>query len=198
MAALFDAGGLEYADGPSWVSLPEQAENNPASFYCSRISASRPWILSVTGLDGSLAPESYSAWLHLYFTPAEIGNPAATGPLADFDSDGISNLLEFALNLDPSFNERANMVANTGLRGLPLVGVEADHLTLEFVRRTSGSGSGLSYSPQFSSGLDDWQAVGSETVVAINSRWERVKVVDPMTTGSSTTRFARVKVGVAD
>ncbi len=32
--------------------------------------------------------------------------PAITGPLDDFDGDGISNLLEFALNLDPTFNEQ--------------------------------------------------------------------------------------------
>jgi hypothetical protein len=199
MAALFDAGGLEYLNGPDdWVSLPEQAENISSSFYCSRISASLPWILSVTGQDGSLAPESYSAWQRLYFTPAEIGNPATTGPLADFDGDGIGNLLEFALNLDPSFNELATMLPNTGLRGLPLVAVESDHLTLEFVRRTSASGSGLTYTPQFSSDLDDWQVLGSETVVAINPRWERVKIVDPITTGSASKRFARVKVGLAD
>ncbi len=202
MAALFDAGGLEYSNGAGWVSLPEQAGNIPSSFYCSRVSASLPWILSVTGQDGSLAPESYSAWQRLYFTPTEIENPATSGPLADFDGDGIGNLLEFALNLDPTFNERTTMLPNTGLRGLPLVGVEtisgADHLTVEFVRRTGGSGSGLIYTPQFSSDLDAWQEDGSETVVAINPRWERVKIVDSMTTGGAMKRFARAKVGLAD
>ena len=198
MAALFDAAGLEYANGPSWVSLPEQAENIPSSFYCSRISASLPWILSVTGHDGSLALESYSAWQRLYFTPAEIGNPATTGPLADFDGDGIGNQLEFALNLDPSFNQRVTLLPNTGLRGLPLIGVETDHLTLEFVRRTSASGAGLSYTPQFSSDLINWQNLGSETVVPINPRWERVKIVDPMTTNSATKRFARVRCELAE
>lgn len=199
-AALYDKGGLEeYSEPPpTWTSVAEQPANIPTKFYCSRISASLPWILSVTGQDGSLAPESYTAWQRLYFTPAEIGTPATTGPLADFDGDGIGNLLEFALNLDPFFNESVTMLPNTGLRGLPWIGVETDHVTLEFVRRTSGSGSGLTYTPQFSSGLDDWEDVGTETVVAINPRWERVKIVDPVTTGSAAKRFARVKVGLAD
>ena len=201
-AALFDSGGLEYADGPNWVSVPEQVENLPSSFYCSRISTSLPWILAVTGQGSSLAPESYSAWQRLYFTPGEIGTPATTGPLADFDGDGISNLLEFAFNLDPSFNERATMLSNTGLRGLPLVAVltssGADHLTIEFVRRTGASGAGLTYSPRFSSDLQDWQGVGLELVVAINSRWERVKVVDPVATTAATKRFARVTVELAN
>ncbi|MES2921884.1 MAG: hypothetical protein V4819_10065 [Verrucomicrobiota bacterium] len=204
-AALFDMGGLEYLNDPEldeWVSLPEQTENIPSCFYCSRISASLPWILSITGQDGSLPSESHSAWQRLYFTPTEIGNPATTGPLADFDGDGIGNLLEFAFNLDPSFNERVTLLSNTGLRGLPLVSVETisgpDHLTIEFVRRTSTSGAGLTYTPQFSSDLNDWQAVGMETVVAINPRWERVKIVDSIATGSVTKRFARVKVALAD
>ena len=201
-AALFDAAGLEYADGASWVSLPEQVENLPSSYYCSRISASLPWILSVTGQDGSLAPESFSAWQRLYFSPPEIGNPATTGALADYDGDGIGNLLEFALNLDPSFNERVTLLPNTGLRGLPFVAVEtisgADHLTIEFVRRTSGSGVGLTYTPQFSSDLGDWQNLGSETVVSINPRWERVKIVDPMTTTAEAKRFARVRLELAE
>jgi hypothetical protein len=201
-AALFDAGGLEYVDGEKWVSLPEQGEKLPSSFYCSRISASLPWILSVTGHDGALAPESIDAWQRLYFTPAEIGDPATTGPLADFDHDGIGNLLEFALNLDPSFNERASMVPNHGLRGLPVVAVEAisggDHLTIEFVRRTSASGAGLTYTPQFSSGLGDWESVGTEAAVAINPRWERVKVTDPMATTATTRRFARLGVTLSD
>ena len=201
-AALFDKGGLEYADGPNWVSVPEEIDNIPSKFYSARISASLPWILSVTGHDGSLAPESYSAWQRLYFTPAEIGNPAICGPLVDFDGDGIVNLLEFALNLDPSFNERVTLFPNTGLRGLPFVAVETlsevDHLTLEYVRRTGGSGAGLTYTPQFSSDLSDWQAVGSETVVAINPRWEREKIVDPMTTNSTNKRFARVRCELAE
>lgn len=202
MAALFDAGGLEYANGPNWVGVPDGVENVPSSFYCSRIAASLAWILSVTGQGGALAPESFSAWQRLYFTPTEIVNPATTGPLADFDNDGIGNLLEFALNLDPSFNGQVTMLPDTGLRGLPRIGVEtisaADHLTIEFVRRTGASGSGLIYTPQFSADLSDWQAVGMETVVAINPRWERVKVVDPTTTGSASKRFARVKVELAE
>ena len=196
-AAIFDKGGLEEED-PGWVIVEDTEANKPSALGCSRISASLPWILSVTGHDGSLALENYSAWQRLYFTPAEIGNPATTGPLADFDGDGIGNLLEFALNLDPSFNERVTLLPNTGLRGLPLIGVEADHLTLEFVRRTSGSGAGLTYTPQFSSDLIDWQNLGSETVVSINPRWERVKIVDPMTTNSANKRFVRVRCELAE
>ena len=150
----------------------------------------------------SLAPENHAAWQKLYFSPAEIATPAATGALADFDHDGIGNLLEFALNLDPIFSERVAMQAATGLRGLPLVRVEniagSDRLTIEFVRRTVASGANLTYTPEFSSDLIDWDEDGTETVVPINPRWERVKFVDLLTIGDAPHRSARLRVRLAD
>ena len=200
--SFYDLGGLYLYNGSAWILIPENASNIPSSFYSSRISASLPWITGIAPEVNSLAPESYSAWQRFYFTPTQIATPQTSGALGDFDNDGFSNLLEFAFNLDPSFNERATMIAATGLRGLPLVLREtlsgADHVTIEFVRRTVGSGAGLSYLPQFSSDLNTWEAVGTVSVTAINSRWERVKVVDPLTTGDTPKRFARVKVNLAE
>ena len=199
-AALFDIGGLQ-VENSGWMLVPDADEDVPSGFLSSRISSSLAWIRSVTGEDGSLPEESYSAWQRLYFTPPQVATPATTGPLADYDSDNVGNLLEFALNLDPTFNERAIMVANTGVRGLPLVRVEtifgADHLTIEFVRRTAASGSGLTYEARFSSELANWDAVGTENV-AINPRWERVKIVDSLTTSATTRRFARLDVTLTE
>jgi hypothetical protein len=203
-AALFDKGGLEEtSDDPSgWTSVPETLVNNPSRFYSSRISVSLPWILGVTDEDGSLPPESYSAWQRLYFTPGQISTPEISGPQGDLDHDGVENLLEFALNLDPIFSEPAGMIPNTGLRGLPVVRTEAilgvDRVTIEFVRRTVASASGLTYTPQFSSDLEDWAAAGTESVEAINPRWERVKVVDLLVTSGMEKRFARLRVTLAE
>ncbi len=128
--------------------------------------------------------------------------PAVSGPLDDLDGDGISNLLEYALNLNPLVNEQVVMIPGTGLHGLPVVRLEtisgSDRLTIEFVRRTSGSGAGLTYTPQFSSNLTDWLALGTETVTTIDSQWERVKVVDVMTTGDAPKRYARLSVTLAE
>jgi hypothetical protein len=197
-ATLFDAAGLEYLDGTNWIIIPEQLVNIPSRFYSSRISASLPAILAIAPEIVSLASENFTGWQRLYFSPAEIAIPATTGPLEDADHDGICNLLEFALNLDPTFSERTTMTAATGVRGLPLARLEtvssADHLTLEFVRRTSTSGAAVTTVAEFSSDLMTWFATGTETVTAINSRWERVKTVDALTTQNSVRRFARVKV----
>lgn len=127
--------------------------------------------------------------------------PATAGPLDDFDGDGINNLLEFALNLDPAVNARVTMQPDTGVRGLPAIRLEnsagGDRLTIEFVRRTSASGSGLTYLPEFSPDLTDWQAGGTESVTAIDSQWDRVKTTDSLTTSAAPRRFARLRVTVA-
>lgn len=201
-AALFDAGGLEYEDPPGWTAIGEDAENIPSSFYSSRLSASSGWILGIAPAAGSLAGESFNAWRRLYFSPAQIAAAAVSGPLADPDADGIGNLLEFALNLDPVFSEPAIMTAGSGLRGLPVVRLEQiagnRRLTMEFIRRSAASGSGLTYTPEFSSDLADWQAVGDETVEPLNPRWDRVKIVDALTTAGSGSRFARLRVSLAE
>jgi len=200
-ATLYDMGGLEVQD-PGWTLIPDEAANNPSGFYSSRISASLAWITGIAPEAAALAPESYSAWQRLYFTPAQIATPASSGPTSDFDGDGISNLLEFALNLDPTYNERVSMQPATGLRGMPTGYVEttygAARLTLEFVRRTSGSGSGLTYTPQFSTDMIHWQSGGTQTVTPINPRWERVKVADFLSTQQAPKRFARLSVVLAE
>ena len=201
-AALYDVGGLEYQNGASWIRVSEQAQDVASSFYSSRISASLAWIAATIYPETNTLPaESYSAWQRLYFTPAQIAATASTGALADFDGDGICNLLEFALNLDPTFNGQAAMQPDTGLSGLPAARLEniagSGRLTLEFVRRTSTSGSGLTYTPEFSSDLTAWQSVGTETVTAINPRWERVKIADTLTTQDTPRRFARLRVTLA-
>ena len=149
----------------------------------------------------TLPPEDFAAWQTAYFTPAQIADPTVSGPKADPDGDGVPNLLEFAFNLDPTFPEPVVMTAGTGLRGLPLVQLtqvaDSDRrVTVEFVRRTAGSGSGLTYAVQFSSGLTGaWQTGGTESVTPINERWERVVATDTVSVGGSVpARFARVLV----
>ncbi len=200
-AALFDAGGLYYYDGGSGTLIPDGVPDVPSSYYCSDIYSALSDINTTTGGTAILGQEDYPAWQTLYFTPGEIAAPATTGPLADFDSDGVANLLEFALHLDPTFNEQAIMEPATGIRGLPLVHVEnvggSDKVTVEFVRRTVASGSGLTCVARFSSDLETWDAGDTETVTPINPRWERVKAADVLTTGDSLFRFGRVEVVMA-
>ena len=195
-ATLYDAGGLEYQDGPGWTFLPDQVENFPTSFYCAKISTSIAWIQSITGHDGSLSAETYSTWQKLYFTPTHILDSSHSGPVADPDGDGITNLLEYACNLDPAFNERITMSPNGGSRGLPLTQTETTggntYLVVEYLRRTTGGG--VTCIVEFSNNLHTWGAAGIETAAPINSRWEKVTVVDDVNLNTTGHRSVRLRI----
>ena len=200
-AFIFDARGYYADNGDSTFTLITGAANVPTSFYSTQVSARLAWIESVVGATDTLPLETLAAWQTAYFTPDQIADSAVSGVNADPDGDGVSNLLEFAFNLDPTFPEPPVMTAGTGLRGLPLIRLEkfapSDlRMTVEFVRRTAGSGSELTYTAQFTSDLNAaWQTGGTESVTAINERWERVKVTDSVAVdGTVPARFARVLV----
>ena len=205
VAAVFDARGYYEENDDGSFTLITGGENVPTAFYCTQVSARLAWIQSVTGSDPTVLPsESFSDWQTLYFTPDQLADATVSGPGADPDGDGIPNLLEFAFNLDPTCPQPVLMTAGTGLCGLPLIqlspaGASGQSLTVEFVRRTAASGSGVTYAVQFTPGLDpatvDWEAGGTESVTPINARWERVLVTDTVTVGAgASARFARVAV----
>lgn len=195
--AIFDLGGFEY-NAPPWTLIPDQVQDIPSSFYCSRISSSLPWIISTAPGSNSIPQENYEAWQKLYFSPTQISNPALSGRSADFDGDGIPNLLEFALHLDPIFSENIAITPGTGVRGLPHGSVVDDNgtprLALEFIRRSTTSGAGLTYVVEFSQDLTTWSSGGALSSQTINSRWERVIVLDPIPASSSSHRYARLRV----
>lgn len=49
----------------------------------------------------SALPTAFPEWQAQMFTPAELADPAVSGPNADPEGDGRRNLLEYALGLDP-------------------------------------------------------------------------------------------------
>lgn len=65
---------------------------------------------SVTGNANLAVVPSFGYWQSTYFTAAQLDEPAVSGDTADPEGDGISNLMKYALNLDPWTN---------GFGGLP-------------------------------------------------------------------------------
>ncbi len=129
---------------------------------------------SMTVID--LAPPTtspYVAWQGSHFTAAELATPGISGDLADPDGDGIVNLMEYALNLDP----RASAVA-----GLPVVSTTkqngATFLTLTYTKVKAATD--LTYIAEVSPDLVNWNSGSSYTV--------DVSTVDGSTTQQVTTR----------
>jgi hypothetical protein len=51
--------------------------------------------------DSVIVGPPYPTWKSAFFSPAQLADPAASGDHADFDNDGIDNLLEFVLGGNP-------------------------------------------------------------------------------------------------
>ena len=131
--------------------------------------------MTVIDLPGSTSTTAtpYSTWQTSHFTAAELTNPNVSGDNSDPDGDGIVNLLEYALNLDPRTASRA---------GLPTASTttisNATYLTLTYTRVKSASD--LTYAVEVSTDLLTWHSGATYTA--------DVTTTDQSTTQQVTTR----------
>lgn len=132
---------------------------------------------------------SQTDWRAVSFTTSEQANTAISGPLADPDGDGVPNVLEYALALDP-------MTASAA--GQPKVTRNNGVLNLTYVRRMDVSD--LNYTVEVSSDLITWQSGSSYTrevsATALDRIREQVVVADLTPLSTVTTRFIRLRVQV--
>jgi len=128
------------------------------------------------------AANSYTDWKLLKFGTVEnIGNAA---DMADSDGDGLANLAEYALGLNPSIFES------------PPGGVALNGSVLEYrySRSMSARNSGVVYLAEWSDTLadNDWSAANViETILSTSGDREEVKATVPAT---GTKRFMRLKI----
>jgi len=141
----------------------------------------------------------YTSWLNTYFTPAQRADSAFTAVFQDIDGDGLSNLMEFAFNLNP-FEARIPSFIAGATGGLPLIRSEnigGNRLTIEYPRRKASTNPGISYSTEFINSLSGaWTARGGAPVVSptADANIERVRVEDSLSNQSAV--FGRVRISV--
>ena len=110
------------------------------------------------------------------------GNAAQT---ADVDGDGLSNLLEWACNLNPT-------VPNTLTTPVSLAG---SNVEFRYPRSLSAINAGTSFAVEWSQSLAplSWQSTGvSEVILSDNGTVQQIKAIIPTTNGSSF--FVRLKI----
>lgn len=128
------------------------ATSVPTGFYASRISSELAWIYSVIDPNG------------------------------DLDNDGIPNLLEYALHLDPLTPDAA---------GLPRVGREGNFVTLTYTRVTTATD--IDYAVEQSTDLVSWAiATTQDEIISTNGDVQTIKA--KIDIGASTKLFVRLLV----
>lgn len=90
----------------------------------------------------------FDSWQLVHFDAAERANPQISGPSVVLTADGLSNLMKYALGLNPR-------VAATD--GLPVTGSTATHWTYTFTRPVDRSD--VTYTVQASTNLTDWSTI---------------------------------------
>jgi len=128
----------------------------------------------------------FDGWRYNHFTSSELNVSMTSGPNADPDGDGISNLMEYALNLDPKV---------PGSSGLPVAAVENGMLTLSYTQVKAATD--ISYIPEISTDLVTWnqgsgylsmlQTTGSGTT-------QTVKVGSLISPSTAPKQFIRLRV----
>jgi surface-anchored protein len=145
----------------------------------------------------------FAQWQASHFGDAELDEPLVSGPEADPDGDGMSNLVEFGFGFDPRSGAATPVSQGLGLPEMSLVEESGMfYQVLEYPARRAGlQFSPLSYVPEFSDGTD-WHSDGVTTTVgdfppesgALNAVWEKVTSRRPTGAAVPARGFGRVGV----
>ena len=136
---------------------------------------------------------SSGTWGHLGETAGAIPQLVLADPLGDWDGDGRSNLIEYALGTDPT-NPNDNAM---GMQIWIMDVSGSKYLALGFRQRTA-AGLGLQYLPEVSADKTTWYSdashVSAVATTSIDSQFNYVTVRDTVPLTPSTPRFIRLTV----
>jgi hyaluronate lyase len=128
---------------------------------------------------------NFIAWQNVYFTPAQLANPAISGLTADPAQDGVNNLMKYALMLDP-WLPAGNTTQTSLING---------NFTFTYNRREWAAD--LQYSLDVSTNLTSWDTSGaqfSQSIVSDNGFQQVIQVTESSAGKPYPTRFFRLRI----
>jgi alpha-tubulin suppressor-like RCC1 family protein len=177
--ATITVNGVAVASGSASSSIPLSFGETVITTVVTAQdgSTTKTYVVTVT------RPTSLQSWRQTNF-----GTTAATGSMADaadFDNDGIPNLIEWACLLDPTIRSTAPLV--TARNGA--------NFEVSYSRSTAAANSGAAFIVEWSDTLaaGSWSSTGvTQTVLSDNGTTQQVKAVIPV--NGTTAKFSRLSV----
>jgi hypothetical protein len=130
----------------------------PDTIYNFSATADRSLLASFVSQAASTPPptltRTFTSWLQSYFTSDQLSDPSISGDAVDPDHDGLSNLLEYAFNSDPTKSSTTNR---------PYTTIDATYLSLIYTKVLGATD--LTYVVQQSSDLLTWSPASPTNVV---------------------------------
>ena len=129
--------------------------------------------------------QTFGLWQAGVFTAKELLEPALSGPGSDYDEDGLSNFMEYALNTNPRVFEMAAEV--------PTVAEVNGKLAITFERWIKAPD--VTYVVEMSSDLEKWTEVTTvENVLDHGDGTQTVTISDDAPLSGLSRRFVRIGI----
>jgi len=170
-----------------------QAISLDSGVSVSQLSPSLQFTVATSGAAGKSCHANFSynltnfiAWQNVHFTPAQLADPIISGPTADPEHDGISNLMKYALMLDPW-----QPAANTVPIQTSIVG---GNFAFTYTRREWAAD--LQYSIDVSTNLTSWDTSGtqfSQSVLSDDGTKQAVQVTESSAGKPYPVRYFRLR-----
>ena len=155
--------------------VPQDVTTGPLTVVTPSGSVSTTMDFGVAG--------TFVHWLGSVFTPEQLADPSISSPMATPANDGITNLMKYALALDPFA---------CGSSDLPTPGEDAGYLTLTF--RQNKLAYDIDFSVEVCSEMGGWNTAGAEVSRTDGGDHWIVTVRDSVPITDSDKRFMRLKV----
>ncbi len=148
------------------------------------------WVTSseVGGSPGVANPVShsndYESWIQLFFTEGDLGDLLVSGPMADANGDGFSNLMHYALGIDPN-------ILLSGSFADVVIKNQVIFLQFDKLMKTPD----LNLTVQVSTDLLDWSSLATLTdSEAHGNGLETVTYSSPISLSLGSKQFFRIRV----
>ncbi len=129
-------------------------------------------------------PATFAEWQKSFFSQQQLSDPAISGDLADFDKDGLPNLLEYAGNGSPNTPSTSNR---------PSLAIDANYFSLVYTRVIGLTD--LTYTIEHSTDLVNWSVASpTEVVLATIGVRQTIKAQIPILMGPPNQGFLRLRV----